>query len=183
MLMVVSVLMASTLSWSQDAETYLETNLGASLLIEDVEVGCFPGVSILAGRRTFQTGTKFIDRQIGFAAPTVLTMKVGQGWQNPETRMTFSYGIRVFPLHGYVQLGLPNPRCHQMLCERMLKRLQRRGKDRTNLLCGEWNVSIEGGSALLTSKRSLGLFSALDWLATSFYSQALVTVSHRWYFD
>lgn len=110
-------------------------------------------------------------------------MKVGQGWQNPETRMTFSYGIRVFPLHGYVQLGLPNPRCHQMVSERMLKRLQKRGKNRTNLLCGVWNVSIEGGSALLSSKRFLGLFSALDWLATSFYSQALVTVSYRWYFD
>jgi hypothetical protein len=29
-----------------------------------------------------------------------------------------------------------------------LRRLQRRGKSRENLLCGEWNISIEAGSAL-----------------------------------
>jgi hypothetical protein len=175
--------MASTVAWSQDAETYFETNLGVSLLIDDVEVGYFPGFSVLAGKRTFQTEVRFIDRQIGFAAPTIVTLKIGQGWRNPETGRTIGYGVRVFPLHGYVQLGVPNPRCHRNVRERTLKRLRKRGKDRTNLLWREWNVSIEGGSALLTSKRSLGFLSEFDLLVTSFYSRGVVTFSHRWYFD
>ena len=182
-LFVVLGWMASTVAWSQDAETYFETNLGVSLLIDDVEVGYFPGFSVLAGKRTFQTEARFIDRQIGLAAPTIFTLKIGQGWRNPESGRTIGYGVRVFPLHGYVQLGAPNPRCHRNVRERTLKRLRKRGKDRTNLLCGEWNVSIEGGSALFTNKPAIGLLSEFDLLVTSFYSRGVVTFSHRWYFD
>ena len=175
--------MASTVSWSQDAETYFETNLGVSLLIDDADVGYFPGFSVLTGKRMFQTDARFIDCQIGLAARTIFTMKIGQGWRNPETGRTIGYCVRVFPLHGYVQLGASNPRCHRNVSERRLKRLRKRGKDRTNLLCGEWNISIEGGSALFTTKRSLGLLSEFDLLMTPFYSRGVVTFSYRWCFD
>lgn len=53
----------------------------------------------------------------------------------------------------------------------MKKRLERRGSDRTHLLCGEWNMSLEAG------------LGNTDLWALSFSSIAIVTFSHRWYFE
>jgi len=168
-------LFASALSWSQESETYFESNVGFSV---NDETGGFPGLSLLWGKRTFQSENRFIDRQFGLAVPSLVTLKVGQGWRNPDTYRTFSYGVRVWPLHGYVQFGFLNPRCENKVSERTLRRLQRRGKSRENLLCGEWNISIEVGSALLDEYFDTGfLYDAAFW------SYGIVTFSHRWYLD
>jgi hypothetical protein len=174
-LLIWCCLFASTLSWSQESETYFESNVGFSI---NDETGGFPGLSFLWGKRTFQSENRFTDRQFGLAAPSLVTLKIGQGWRNPETYRTFSYGVRVWPLHGYVQFGFLNPRCENRVSERTLRRLQRRGKSRENLLCGEWNISIEVGSALID-----------EYVDTDFFydaalaSYGIVTFSHRWYLD
>ena len=154
---------------AQDKEVYLETNFGLSYTSSDLVVS--PGLSFLYGSRKFTSESGYWDFQVGLAAPTIATMKIGRGWKNLSTGRTVSVGIRVWPSHAYLAFGFPNPRCSNEVSERMLKRLARRGSDRTNLLCGEWNVSLEAG---------LG-DTDVDWL--SFESIAIVTVSHRWYFD
>jgi hypothetical protein len=145
-LLIWCCLFASTSSWAQESETYFEDNIGLCFVVEGE--AHFPGFSLLRGKRTFKSESRFIDSQFGFAAPSLVTLKIGQGWRNPDTYRIFSYGVRVWPLHGYVQFGFPNPRCENRVSERTLRRLQRRGKSRENLLCGEWNISIEAGSAL-----------------------------------
>ena len=167
-------LFISSSSWSQESETYIESNLGLSINDELV----FPGLSLLWGKRTFHSETRFSDKQFGLAAPSLVTLKMGQGWRNPNTYRTFSYGVRIWPLHGYVQFGFPNPRCENKVSERTLRRLQRRGKSRENLLCGEWNVSIEGGSALLD-----GWVDGYFFYEAALWSSAIFTFSHRWYLD
>ena len=174
-LLICCCLFASTSSWAQESETYFESNIGLSL-VEGSSL--FPGFSLLWGKRTFKSESRFIDSQFGLAAPSLVTLKIGQGWRNPDTYITFSYGVRVWPLHGYVQFGFPNPRCENRVSERTLRRLQRRGKSRENLLCGEWNISIEVGSALLDEYFDTGfLYDAAFW------SYGIVTFSHRWYLD
>lgn len=175
LLLVGCCLFASISSWSQKSETYLESNLGLSINDELV----FPGLSVLWGKRTFQTEKRFVDRQFGLAAPSLVTLKIGQGWRNPNTHRTFSYGVRVWPLHGYVQFGFPNPRCENQVSERTMRRLKKRGKSRENLLCGEWNISIEGGSALIDDY----LFTSSFFYEAALWSSAIVTFSHRWYLD
>ena len=76
-----------------------------------------------------------------------------------------------WPSHLYVQFGFPNKRCSNEVSKKMKKRLERRGSDRTHLLCGEWNMSLEAG------------LGNTDLWALSFSSIAIVTFSHRWYFE
>lgn len=175
LLLIGYFLVASISSWSQKSETYLESNLGLSINDELV----FPGLSVLWGKRTFQTEQRFVDRQFGLAAPSLVTLKIGQGWRNPNTNRTFSYGVRVWPLHGYVQFGFPNPRCENQVSVRTMRRLKKRGKGRENLLCGEWNISIEGGSALIDDY----FFNGSFFYEVALWSSAIVTFSHRWYLD
>ena len=169
---VCSALFAFTLMsgvFGQEKHKYLETNVGLSYISDYWEVA--PGFSFLYGRQTFVSETSFWDVQYGLAAPTIATMKVGRGIKNSETGRTVSGGLRIFPAHLYLQLGFPNPRCSNEVSKRMKKRLERRGSDRTNLLCGEWNFSLEAG---------LGETDAWE---LSFMSIAIATVSHRWYFE
>ena len=169
---VYSVLFAFTLMsgvFGQGKQTYLETNVGLSYTDEVLEVS--PGLSFLYGRQTFVSETSFWDVQYGLAAPTIVTMKVGRGFKNSRTGRTVSGGLRIWPAHLYLQLGFPNPRCSNEVSQRMKKRLERRGSDRTHLLCGEWNFSLEAG---------LGQTIVGE---LSFYSIAIATMSHRWYFE
>ena len=91
-------LFISSSSWSQESETYIESNLGLSINDELV----FPGLSLLWGKRTFHSETRFSDKQFGLAAPSLVTLKMGQGWRNPNTYRTFSYGAV-----SYTHLTLP----------------------------------------------------------------------------
>jgi hypothetical protein len=60
-----------------------------------------------------------------------------------------------------------------------MRRLKKRGKGRENLLCGEWNISIEGGSALIDDY----FFNGSFFYEVALWSSAIVTFSHRWYLD
>ena len=167
----VFVLMIGSDVVAQDRLTYLETNVGLSY--NDDFVGVFPGLSFLYGRQTFVSERSFWDVQSGLALPTVVTMKVGRGFKSPSTGRTFSGGVRIYPAHLYLQWGFPNPRCSNEVSQRMKKRLERRGSDRSNLLCGEWNFSLEAGLGQAEGELSF----------ISFGSIAIATVSHRWYFE
>ena len=163
---------------AQDRLTYLETNVGLSL----VHDGFFPwpGYSSLLGQQIFVSDKSFWDVQAGGAIPTLLTMKVGRGFKSPKTGRTFSGGARIWPAHLYVQIGFPNARCCQEVSERVKERLKRNGSDQTHLLRGEWNVSIEYGMGQFDKERFLN-----DWYLSdlSFLSVAIVSFSHRWYFE
>ncbi len=66
-----------------------------------------------------------------------------------------------------------------------LNRLKRRGKTRTNLLCGEWNFSLEAGIPVPVQQELLD--GELRWRTAynelSFYSIAIITIGYRIYFD
>lgn len=155
--------------FGQGKQTYLETNVGLSYTDDLLEVS--PGLSFLYGRQIFVSETSFWDVQYGLAAPTIVTMKIGRGVKNSRTGRTVSGGLRIWPAHLYLQLGFPNPRCSNEVSKRMKKRLERRGSDRTHLLCGEWNFSLEAG------------LGQTDYWELSFNSIAIATISHRWYFE
>ena len=156
-------------SFAQNNKTYLETNVGISYTDDVLEYS--PGVSVLFGHQKYVSETRFWDFQYGLAAPTIVTMKTGYGFKNLNTGMSFSGGLRIWPSHIYVQLGVPNNRCSSEVSKHVKKRLERRGSDRTHLLCGEWNVSLEAG------------LGNTDLYELSFNSIAIVTFSHRWYFE
>ena len=156
--------------FGQGKQTYMETNVGLSYT-DDGNLPVSPGLSFLYGRQTFDSETSFWDVQYGLAAPSVVTMKIGRGVKNAKTGRTVSGGLRIWPAHAYLQLGFPNPRCSNEVPKKMKKRLERRGIDRTHVLCGEWNISIEAG-----------LGTTYLW-QLSFNSIAIATFSHRWYFE
>ena len=156
-------------SVAQNNKTYLETNVGLSYTDDVMEI-C-PGFSVLYGHQKFVSETRFWDFQYGLAAPTILTMKIGGGFKNNNSGRSISWGVRIWPSHLYVQFGFPNKRCSNEVSKKMKKRLERRGSDRTHLLCGEWNMSLEAG------------LGNTDLWALSFSSIAIVTFSHRWYFE
>lgn len=49
-----------------------------------------------------------MDAEFGLAALSVLTAKIGLGtYFNKKTKSAVVFGIRPWPLHGYVQMNLP----------------------------------------------------------------------------
>ena len=153
---------------AQESSGYIETNVGVSYLGGDL---FSPGISFLYGRRMFLSNTSFWDAQVGLAAPSVATTKVGWGHKSADSGFSVSTGVRIWPAHVYLQLGIPDTRCSKEVSRRMQRRLERRGKDSNDLVCGEWTLSVEGG------------LGGTRWSDLSFYSIAIVTVSHRWYFE
>jgi len=166
---ILSGLLCFSSLYAQDKLTYLETNVGLSYTDAELEIS--PGFSVLYGHQTFVSETSFWDFQYGFAVPSIVTMKIGRGFKDVRTGRSVTGGIRVFPTHLYLQVGIPNIRCSQEVSKRMKKRLERRGSERTHLLCGEWNLSVEAGLA------------GTDLWLLSLDSFAIMTFSHRWYFE
>jgi len=154
---------------AQEPSGYIETNVGVSYT--NAELDFFPGISFLYGRRMFLSNTSFWDAQVGLAAPSVATMKVGRGYRSAASGFSVSAGVRIWPAHVYLQFGIPDNRCSKEVSQRMLRRLDRRGKDSNDLVCGEWTLSVE---------RGLG---GTSWENLSLESIAIATVSHRWYFE
>ena len=157
------------------SQTYFESNFGLAY-IPDLE-SPFPGCSFLIGNRKFITQDKFIDSQIGFAAPTLGTAKIGVGKYNFNKGRARVIGLRIWPTHISLQQSQATDRCSRKVSERTLKRLKRRGKSRTNLLCGEWSYSLELGVPDFFT----GFAYRYDIL--SFFSAAMTTIGYRIYFD
>ena len=154
---------------AQESSGYIETNVGVSYT--NAEVDYFPDISFLYGRRMFLSNTSFWDVQIGLAAPSVGTTKVGWGYRSAASDFSVSTGVRIWPAHVYLQFGIPDKRCSNEVSDRMQRRLDRRGKDSNDLVCGEWTLSLEGG------------LGGTRWENFSLESIAIATVSHRWYFE
>ena len=109
---------------AQESSGYIETNVGVSYT--NAEVDYFPGISFLYGRRMFLSNTSFWDAQIGLAAPSVATTKVGWGYRSAASDFSVSTGVRIWPAHVYLQFGIPDKRCSNELSDRMQRRLDRR---------------------------------------------------------
>ncbi len=171
------------------SESYIESNWGlANLtgLLSDTEA-VFPGTSVLVGGRRFISRRGFLEVQGGLAFPSILTAKVGGG-KKWDSGWSVSTGIRVFPLHGYLQTGVPTDRCNRDLSERKQRRLARQGKTPADLKCSEWVFSFEismlGLQELFPEMRK-GLTDAAfrdRWNGASLQSLHLITAGHRWMF-
>ena len=136
----------------------------------------FPGVSLLGGvRKVYPTTTTvngaaravIFESEIGLALPTGATGKVGIGYLNEMTGNATSVGVRIFPLHAYVQQAFGTRRCEREVSPRTKRRLEKRGRDRSHLRCSDWYFTMEVGGGG-------------EW---SFESVALFSVGHRMFFD
>lgn len=168
------------------SERYIESNWGMAIINPNSGV-VFPGTSVLAGGRHFISNHGFVEAQGGFALPSILTAKLGGG-KKWDSGWSLSTGIRVFPLHGYLQTGVPTSRCNRDLSERKQRRLARKGKTAADIKCSEWVFSLEISMLGLhewfpSIKGTLTEAEYADhWREASFESFGLITVGHRWLF-
>lgn len=90
----------------QVTNIYGEINLG----VADTPFGWWdlsPGCSVLMVHRKPNNDSKlFLEYGYGFALPTIITGKVGFGVY-VKSNINLSAGVRVFPSHGYLRLGIP----------------------------------------------------------------------------
>ena len=100
---LIIILFLSPVFFKAQKQAYLESNWG--ICFNDEEIPVFPGTSFLIGK-TMDFNNGFIDMQIGLAAPSYVTAKIGIGrYFNDEKKSNISFGVRPWPLHGYAQLG------------------------------------------------------------------------------
>lgn len=168
------------------SERYIESNWGVAIINPNSGV-VFPGTSVLVGGRHFISSHGFVEAQGGLALPSILTAKLGGG-KKWDSGWSLSTGIRVFPLHGYVQTGVPTSRCNRDLSERKQRRLARKGKTAEDIKCSEWVFSLEISMLGLKEwvpsiKGSLSDYEYEDrWVDPSLHSFGLIAVGHRWLF-
>ncbi len=88
----------------QNKKQYLELNIGLATGLSYMDA-C-PGASFLYGE-TIDLGNKWlVDYQIGIAAPSIITSRVGFGsYFNKNKSASFIIGCRPWPLTGYTQLS------------------------------------------------------------------------------
>lgn len=168
------------------SERYIESNWGMAI-INPNSGAAFPGTSVLAGGRHFISSHGFVEAQGGLALPSILTAKLGGG-KKWDSGWSLSTGIRVFPLHGYLQTGVPTSRCNRDLSERKQQRLARKGKTAADIKCSEWVFSLE--ISMLGLKEWVPSIQGTltdeeyndRWMDPSLHSMGLLTVGHRWLF-
>ena len=171
----VILLLPATSSAQSERLYFFDSNVG-SAFIEGFFEGWFPGASILGGIRQVSSNrfeingkprARIWEAELGFAAPAGATGKVGVGFLNEMTGGSTTLGVRLFPLHGYIQKAFGTRRCERDVSPRMKRRLEKRGRDRNNLRCSDWYFTFEvGGGGEL-----------------SFESYSIVSVGHRMFFD
>lgn len=67
----------------------------------------FPGLSALYGATLYYPSGLIVDYQGGFAFPTLITGKIGAGFNIEKQELTF--GIRPFPSTCYAQIRIDRP--------------------------------------------------------------------------
>ena len=88
----------------RDITRYREINVGVA---ETSWFDVSPGMSILTVHRKQKAESKlFLEYGYGLALPTLLTGKVGFGITG-KSNGNLSAGIRVYPTHGYLRVGIP----------------------------------------------------------------------------
>ena len=122
----------------------------------------------------------FLDGEVGLAFPSIGTGKFGQREANPNTGKSIAWGCVRIPHHLYIQFGTDKGRCDGNVKPRTLRRLNRRGKDVSELLCGESTFSIEGSARLLYQMVPAKHVRPITY-ASSLWSSFMVTWGHRWY--
>ena len=176
LLCVLTLVALSARAQEQVKERYIESNWGVAAI--DGEF-IFPGTSILMGKRIFFNDAGFVDAQIGLAFPTLATAKVGVG-KRWNSGWSVSSGVRLWPLHAYVQTGIPTQRCNRDISKAKLRRLERRGKGASDIKCTEWAFSFElSPYGVLYSTESDRLY---DWDGVSALSLGMMTIGRRWLF-
>ena len=85
----------------------------------------------------------------------------------------FSAGVRIFPLHVYLQTGFPTKQCQRDVSKAKLRRLEKRGKTKDDIQCSEWVFSMELSPVGLAGREN----------TISLNSVALLTAAKRWYFN
>ena len=126
-----------------------ELNIGGSEIDDDM---IFPGMSYLAGLTRITSSNKVFEAQLGLAAPTIFTGRIGTGIYIEDANTIITVGVRPYPAHGYVQLQwLPW------------------GKSYGFTLSYE-----ESAYSLLNND------GRYDYEALSYYSMRILTVGYKW---
>ena len=167
----------STISVGQNTK-YLESNFGVSVTNnpEGAEGALSPGFSYLWGSRNYIDANTFIDKQFGFAVPSLATAKIGVGKMDLENGKSISGGIRIFPTHLYIQRGWATKRSSFVIRNRSL----RKGKTIEDVCSGEWTLSFEVSPFILSNDHVPDLSEPLAVAHLTLYSYALITVGHKW---
>lgn len=176
LLCVLTVARVPVRAQEQVKERYIESNWGVAAI--DGEF-IFPGTSFLIGKRAFFNDAGFVDAQIGLAFPTIATAKVGVG-KRWRSGWSLSTGVRIWPLHAYVQTGIPTQRCNRDISKAKLRRLERRGKSASDIKCTEWAFSFELSPYGVLYSTESDRF--IEWDGVSALSLGMVTVGRRWLF-
>ncbi|MAO45789.1 MAG: hypothetical protein CL823_01420 [Crocinitomicaceae bacterium] len=155
-------------------QTYFESNFGVALLSEKYRLfDIWPGYSFLGGRRKFYSRNKFTDAQIGLALPTGATAKIAVGKYNFNKETSSSFGLRIWPAHIYIQHSRPSHKISERRERRFINFFNSSPLKPKNVICGEWNFSIEvGGGDISPTLRT-----------ASFFSVAMVTIGYRTYIN
>ena len=93
---------------SQAQENILsyELNIGVSQTSDlyNEYFALFPGISYSAGITRITRSNKVFEAQMGLAAPSLFTGRIGTGIYIDDANTTITVGVRPYPAHGYVQL-------------------------------------------------------------------------------
>ncbi|MDC1028585.1 hypothetical protein OAQ90_01415 [Schleiferiaceae bacterium] len=136
---------------AQEQFTSLEWNIGICESNDYFEY--VPGCSYLISTTYITKNNLVLDAQIGLAAPTLVTGKVGVGYKAKNAIITA--GIRPFPSHAYLQLQwLPNNKSYSFI------------------------LSYEESAASFFDSYRYTDFGF--WPSASYQSYRLATVGYRW---
>jgi len=136
---------------AQEQFTSLEWNVGICESNDYFEY--VPGCSYLIGTTYITKSNLVFDAQIGLAAPTLVTGKIGFGFKVKNA--IISAGIRPFPSHAYLQLQwLPNNKNYSFI------------------------FSYEESAASFFDSYRYTDFGF--WPSASYQSYRLATVGYRW---
>ena len=136
--------MTSLLRRKPDAQRATSSRIGglANITPTRIEVPSSPEPLFWPEGVISSQATVFWKFRADLALPSILTAKLGGG-KKWDSGWSLSTGIRVFPLHGYLQTGVPTARCNRDLSERKQRRLARKGKTAADIKCSEWVFSFE----------------------------------------
>lgn len=101
-LILTLLLFAGIQSQAQEDIFSYELNIGVSQTNDWFEY--FPGMSYLVGITRITRSNKVFEAQMGLAAPSVFTGRIGTGIYIDDANTTITVGVRPYPAHGYVQL-------------------------------------------------------------------------------
>ncbi len=128
-----------------------ELNFGVSQTTDEF-VELFPGISYSAGITRITRSNKVYEAQMGLAAPSVFTGRIGTGIYVDDANTTITVGVRPYPAHGYVQLQwLPWGKSYG------------------------FTLSYEESAYTLLNNDG-----RYDYEALSYYSMRILTVGYKW---